>query len=105
MSKKKRLLKQKQAHNNETAKDKSPIVHQAPKLERSVQIRQRPDLTNKQKEFLKNAVNKQVSILTGGPGTGKTFLAKHLISLFPKGFHDLTKNQESQLNNHLILIV
>ena len=52
MSKKKRLLKQKQTHNNEPAKDKSPIVHQAPKLERSVVIRQRPDLTNKQKEFL-----------------------------------------------------
>ncbi len=51
MSKKKRLLKQKQpSSNNENAKDKSPIVHQAQKLERPVQIRQRPDLTNKQTE-------------------------------------------------------
>ena len=77
MSKKKRLLKQKQTHNNETAKDKSPIVHQAPKLERSVQIRQRPDLTNKQKEFLKIALdnNTKVVFLSGPSGSSKSFLA------------------------------
>ena len=77
MSKKKRLLKQKQTHNNENAKDKSPIVHQAEKLERPVQIRQRPDLTNKQKEFLKLALdnNTKVIFLSGPSGSSKSFLA------------------------------
>ncbi|NBP69654.1 MAG: hypothetical protein EBU52_13025, partial [Cytophagia bacterium] len=78
MSKKKRLLKQKQAHpNNEHAKDKSPIVHQAQKLERPVQIRQRPDLTNKQKEFLKLALdnNTKIMFLSGPSGSSKSFLA------------------------------
>ena len=78
MSKKKRLLKQKQTHpNNESAKDKSPIVHQAQKLERPVQIRQRPDLTNKQKEFLKLALdnNTKIMFLSGPSGSSKSFLA------------------------------
>ena len=77
MSKKKRLLKQKQTHNNENAKDKSPIVHQAEKLERPVQIRQRPDLTNKQKDFLKLALDKytKVIFLSGPSGSSKSFLA------------------------------
>ena len=78
MSKKKRLQKQKQqTHNNENAKDKSPIVHQAQKLERPVTIRQRPDLTNKQKEFLKLALdnNTKVIFLSGPSGSSKSFLA------------------------------
>ena len=78
MSKKKRLLKQKQpSSNNENAKDKSPIVHQAQKLERPVQIRQRPDLTNKQKDFLKLALdnNTKVILLSGPSGSSKSFLA------------------------------
>lgn len=78
MSKKKRLLKQKQTHdNNNNAKDKSPIVHQAQKLERPVQIRQRPDLTNKQKEFLRIALdnNTKVIFLSGPSGSSKSFLA------------------------------
>ncbi len=78
MSKKKRLLKQKQpSSNNENAKDKSPIVHQAQKLERPVQIRQRPDLTNKQKDFLKLALdnNTKVIFLSGPSGSSKSFLA------------------------------
>ena len=78
MSKKKRLQKQKQqTHNNENAKDKSPIVHQAQKLERPVTIRQRPDLTNKQKEFLKLALdnNTKVIFISGPSGSSKSFLA------------------------------
>ena len=78
MSKKKRLLKQKQVHNNnEHAKDKSLIVHQAEKLERPVQIRQRPDLTNKQKEFLKLALdnNTKIIFLSGPSGSSKSYLA------------------------------
>ena len=77
MSKKKRLQKQKQTQLNHDAKDKSPIVHQAEKLERPVQIRQRPDLTNKQKEFLKLALdnNTKVIFLSGPSGSSKSFLA------------------------------
>jgi phosphate starvation-inducible PhoH-like protein len=78
MSKKQRLQKLKQqAHNNENAKDKSPIVHQAQKLERPVTIRQRPDLTNKQKDFLKLALdnNTKVIFLSGPSGSSKSFLA------------------------------
>jgi phosphate starvation-inducible protein PhoH len=79
MSKKKRLLKQKQTHNNnnQNAKDKSLVVHQAPKLERSVQIRQRPDLTLKQKEFLKIALDNDTKVifLSGPSGSSKSFLA------------------------------
>ena len=78
MSKKKRLLKQKQqTHNNENAKDKSPVGHQAQKLERPGQIRQRPDLTNKQKEFLKLALdnNTKIMFLSGPSGSSKSFLA------------------------------
>lgn len=78
MSKKKRLLKQKQTHNNnENVKDKSLVVHQAQKLERPVQIRQRPDLTNKQKDFLKLALdnNTKVILLSGPSGSSKSFLA------------------------------
>ena len=78
MSKKKRLLKQKQTHNNnENVKDKSLVVHQAQKLERPVQIRQRPDLTIKQKEFLKLALdnNTKIMFLSGPSGSSKSFLA------------------------------
>ena len=80
MSKKKRLLKQKQSqnnNNNNVTKDKSLIVHQGDKLERPVQIRQRPDLTNKQKEFLKLALDNHTKIvfITGPSGSSKSFLA------------------------------
>jgi phosphate starvation-inducible PhoH-like protein len=77
MSKKKRLQKQKQTQLSHDVKDKSPIVHQAEKLQRPVQIRQRPDLTNKQKEFLKLALdnNTKVIFLSGPSGSSKSFLA------------------------------
>ena len=81
MSKKKRLLKQKQSqpHNNNipATKDKSLIVHQAEKLERPLQIRQRSDLTQKQKEFLKLALdnNTKIIFLSGPAGSSKSFLA------------------------------
>lgn len=79
MSKKKRLQKQKlaQPNNPATTKDKSPVVHQAQKLERPVVIKQRPDLTLKQKEFLKLALdnNTKIMFLSGPSGSSKSFLA------------------------------
>ena len=81
MSKKKRLQKQKLAQNSSEVipdvKDKSILVHQADKLARPVMIRQRPDLTNKQKDFLKLALDNQTKIvfLTGPSGSSKSFLA------------------------------
>lgn len=72
MSKKKRSSKQ-----QETTQDKSLIVHQNEKLSRQIHIRQRPDLTNKQKEFLKLALdnNTKIIFLSGPSGSSKSFLA------------------------------
>jgi len=81
MSKKKRLQKQKLAQNIQNnapaTKDKSLLVHQADKLERPVMIRQRPDLTNRQKEFLKIALDNHTKVVfvTGPSGSSKSFLA------------------------------
>jgi phosphate starvation-inducible protein PhoH and related proteins len=81
MSKNKRLQKQKLTQNSSNTapdvKDKSVLVHQANKLERPVMIRQRPDLTNKQKEFLKLALDNQTKVifLSGPSGSSKSFLA------------------------------
>lgn len=72
MSKKKRSLK-----DNQTPKDKSPIVYQNEKIGRPITIRQRPDLTDRQKEFLKLALDNstQIIFLSGPAGSSKSFLA------------------------------
>lgn len=74
MSKKKRSSKQ---NSQSPAKDKSLIVHQNEKLSRQIIIRQRPDLTNRQKEFLKLALdnNTKVVFLSGPSGSSKSFLS------------------------------
>jgi phosphate starvation-inducible PhoH-like protein len=74
MSKKKKASKQ---NSHLPAKDKSLIVHQNEKLSRQIIIRQRPDLTNRQKEFLKLALdnNTKVVFLTGPSGSSKSFLS------------------------------
>ena len=61
MSKKKRSLRNQEA--SKSTKDKSLVVYQHEKLGRQVLIRQRPDLTDKQKEFLKIALD----LLPSGP--------------------------------------
>jgi len=38
-----------------------------------------PELTRQQQEAVTCALSHQLSIITGGPGTGKTFIARHLI--------------------------
>ena len=74
MSKKKRPSKLNSQH---PTKDTSLIVHQNEKLNRPILIKQRPDLTNKQKEFLKLALdnNTKIIFLTGPAGSSKSFLA------------------------------
>ena len=74
MSKKKRPSK---LNHQLPIKDKSLIVHQNEKIGRPVVIRQRPDLTDKQKEFLKLALdnNTKIIFLSGPAGSSKSFLA------------------------------
>lgn len=69
--------KKKQINVSNKIKDKSLIVHQNEKLSRQIIIRQRPDLTNKQKEFLKLALdnNTKVVFLSGPSGSSKSFLS------------------------------
>jgi phosphate starvation-inducible PhoH-like protein len=57
--------------------DKSPIVIQSPKLKHHLTIRERDDLTEKQKEFLKLALDKNVKLMfiSGPAGTSKTYMA------------------------------
>lgn len=73
MSKKKRSAKLAQ----EPAKDKSPMVHQNDKIRNQLQIKQRSDLTERQKEFLKLALSNSTKIifLSGPAGSSKSFLA------------------------------
>lgn len=74
MSKKKRDSK----HNNQNEpKDKSPVVSQNEKLHKLIRIKQRPDLTDRQKEFLKLALdsNTKIIFLSGPTGCAKSFLA------------------------------
>ena len=56
--------------------DKSPIIPQRSKLKTNLHIYQRP-LTEKQKQFLELAADKQTKIIfvSGPAGTSKTFLA------------------------------
>lgn len=60
----------------ETQVDKSPFVPQRDKFNHEFQIRQRDDLTDRQKEFLKLALDKNTKIVfvLGPAGTSKTFL-------------------------------
>jgi len=73
MSKKKRSLKNIQ----QPTKDKSPVVHQNEKLQKQINIRQRPDLTERQKTFLKLALDNETKIIliSGPSGSSKSFLA------------------------------
>ena len=75
MSKKKRSLRNSEA--SQQTKDTSPVVYQNEKLGRQIRIRQRPDLTEKQKEFLKIALDSQTKIVfvSGPSGTSKSFLS------------------------------
>ena len=77
MSKHKRSSKNKPTEPTESIKDKSPFVPQNEKISRPLKIRQRLDLTTKQKEFLKLALDNETKIilLSGPAGSSKSFLA------------------------------
>ncbi len=72
MSKKKKAQKTSPSNN-----DKSLIVPQNEKLSRPLHIKQRPDLTDRQKQFLKLALDNTTKIvfLNGPSGSSKSFLA------------------------------
>ena len=76
MSRKKRSSKSTNNNLNES-KEKSLLVPQNEKLHRQIQIKQRPDLTNRQKEFLKIALDNSTNIifLSGPSGSSKSFLS------------------------------
>lgn len=75
MSKKKKAQRDNKPQHN--TNDKSLVVYQNEKIGRLLQIKQRPDLTNKQKEFLKLALDNNVKVifLSGPSGSSKSFLA------------------------------
>ena len=58
-------------------KDTSPIIPQRNKIKTLISIRERNDLTEKQKQFLQLALNKDTKIIfvSGPAGTSKTFMA------------------------------
>ena len=57
--------------------DTSPIIPQRSKIKNNLRIFERPDLTDKQKAFLKMAFDKEVKMIfvSGPAGTTKSFLA------------------------------
>lgn len=60
---------------NAEQKDESPYVFQRKKIEREINIRQRSDLTETQKQIIAAAQDKDVKciILDGVPGSGKSY--------------------------------
>ena len=100
MSKKKRSSKQ---NNPNETKDKSLLVHQNDKISRQIQIRQRPDLTQRQKEFLRLALdnNTKIIFVSGPSGSSKSFLAVlaslELINL--KKVSDIIDRKSTRLNS------
>ncbi len=56
-------------------------------------LKNEPTLYLEQKEAIKNAYEKSISFIVGGPGCGKTYLASHLIKIFYSSFNNLKKNE------------
>jgi phosphate starvation-inducible PhoH-like protein len=67
----------KSSDNEYIKTDTSPYVYQKSKLKSSLNIRVRPDLTEKQKDLLRLALDKNVKIIfmSGPAGCSKTFIA------------------------------
>lgn len=65
------------SNKNYSNKDKSKFVAQREKIKNQIQIRERNDLTEKQKAFLELAARKETNIIIidGPSGVSKTFLA------------------------------
>lgn len=62
-------------NKKEKAKDTSPYVYQKEKISKELSIRERPDLTETQRQILEAAQDKDVKciILDGVPGSGKSY--------------------------------
>ncbi len=63
-------------------------------------------LTSSQKKAIQSVLNSQITVITGGPGTGKTFTAAHIVDLlfssFSKGdFHVALAAPTGKAANHL----
>jgi phosphate starvation-inducible protein PhoH and related proteins len=78
----------------EVKKDTSPLVPQRDKINWELSIRERDDLTEKQKKYLDIILDKNTKIvfLSGPAGTSKTFLAIYagLIMLNKRSVSDIT---------------
>jgi phosphate starvation-inducible protein PhoH and related proteins len=83
MSKKKRLRNEKRkAEQDKESIDKSPVVYQKSKIQKQLNIIHHDDLTDKQKEFIKLALDRDTKIIfmSGPAGSSKSFLSV-LVSL------------------------
>jgi phosphate starvation-inducible PhoH-like protein len=73
------MSSKKRSSNNKSQSptDKSLVVHQNEKIRRPLEIKQRPDLTSKQKDFLKLALDNNIKVifLSGPAGSSKSFLS------------------------------
>lgn len=49
---------------------------------------------------IKNAINSDISVISGGPGTGKTTLIKEIVNVYQK----INKLKDSELNRDVILL-
>lgn len=73
-------------------------THNFPKLEQKIkQLEEKNNVTYDkiQKSAIKKAINNNLTIITGGPGTGKTTIIKAIVSLFKEIFK--AKNEEIAL--------
>lgn len=74
MAKKK---KHEKTENVASERDNSPVIHQRDKIKQSLQIRERPDFTEKQQKFIDLVLDKKTKVIfvSGPAGTSKSFLA------------------------------
>lgn len=91
MSKKTRARKEEVL--GEMKKDRSPVIPQRDKLKVELNIYERPDLTQKQKDLVDLILDKKTNIVfvSGGAGTSKTFTAIYagLLALNNKNQSDI----------------
>ena len=73
-------LKKKEKRGNEPAIDSTNLILAMEELEKESGI-----VYDKiQRNAIKRAINNNLTIITGGPGTGKTTIVKAIVTLFQK---------------------